>query len=179
MRSTRLSPRHPTDPPGNAGVAPDLFRAAMSAFPSGVAIVTTAGPDGRWYGFTATSFTSVSLEPPLVLVCLATAARCHSVFAGAGRWLIHFLPDTHRALADRFATRGADKFAGDLFAPDETGLPRLRASCWTLNCSAHARHPAGDHTILIGEVTSIRTGPDRRPAVHLGREYRTVCDCTR
>jgi flavin reductase ActVB len=178
MSSTRLTPFHPVDAPARASVPPDLFRAAMSAFPTGVAIVTTTGPDGRWYGFTATSFTSVSLDPPLVLVCLATSARCHSAFAVSDRWLIHFVPYRHRALADRFATRGADKFAGDLFTPDEAGLPRLRASCWILNCTAHARHAAGDHTILIGEVTSIRTGSDR-PAVHLGREYRTVCDCTK
>lgn len=172
-----LSLTHPTDPPAPAHVTPDLFRDAMSAFPTGVAIVTTTGPDGRWHGFTATSFTSVSLDPPLVLVCLATSARCHPVFRAADRWLVHFVPEAHRALADRFATRGADKFAGDQFTPDEAGLPRLRASCWTLSCATHAHHDAGDHTIMVGQVTSIHRGPDR-PAVYVGREYHSVCRCS-
>lgn len=101
------------------------FRSAMAAFPSGVTIVTTSDAGGRWWGFTASSFCSVSLSPPLVLVCLDRNADCHAAFSGASQWAIHLVPPDHIDLARRFATRGADKFAGDWFVADCDGLPIL------------------------------------------------------
>jgi flavin reductase (DIM6/NTAB) family NADH-FMN oxidoreductase RutF len=100
------------------------FREAMSAFPSGVTVVTTTDAEGRWWGFTATSFCSVSAEPPLVLVCLAETAECHPVFAAATDWIIHVLAADHGALALRFATRGADKFGESDFVAGPFGVLR-------------------------------------------------------
>lgn len=134
------------------------FREAMASFPSGVTIVTTADEAGQWRGFTATSFCSVSMEPPLILVCLADSAECHPAFTSAERWLVHVITDEHTELATRFATRGADKFAHPGFAPDEHGLPTLDGSAVTLECSTYDIHPAGDHTILLGRVDNTRLG---------------------
>jgi flavin reductase ActVB len=150
-----------------------LFREAMASFPSGVTIVTTADADGRWWGFTATSFCSVSLDPPLVLVCLARSAECHPVFAGAPRWVVHVVHPEHADLALRFATRGADKFADAGFIADAHGLPVLRNSCVVLDCTAYDRHPAGDHVILVGEVQDVRLGEDL-PAIWFRRGFRVL-----
>ena len=147
-----------------------LFRDAMASFPSGVTIVTTADPSGRWWGFTATSFCSVSMEPPLVLVCLATTAECAQVFHRATRWLVHVIHPDHAQLALRFATRGADKFADAGFVADDNGLPVLDVASVILECSLHDRHPGGDHTILVGQVQTVRIGPET-PAVYFRRAF--------
>lgn len=155
--------------------ATPLFREAMAGFPSGVTIVTTADDDGRWWGFTATSFCSVSMDPPLVLVCLARGAECHPVFARAERWIVHVVHPEHADLALRFATRGADKFTDAGFAADERGLPVLDRACVTLNCTTHARHDGGDHTILVGHVQRTRLG-DEDPAVYFRRGFRELAE---
>jgi flavin reductase ActVB len=147
---------------------PELFRVVMASFPSGVTIVTTAGADGRWWGFTATSFCSVSVDPPLVLVCLAQTAECHLVFAEAQRWLVHVIPPEHAPLGIGFATRGADKFGAADFEPDENRLPRLAGACITLDCEEQAKLPGGDHTILLGRVRRVHIG-DGDPVVFFSR----------
>ncbi len=152
-------------------VSPQRLREAMASFPSGVTIVTTTDATGRWWGFTATSFCSVSMDPPLVLVCLATTAECAPVFDLAPRWVVHVIHPEHAGLAMRFATRGADKFADAGFAADEHGLPVLSSACVRLLCTAHARHPAGDHPILLGEVQDVRLGGGDLPAVYFRRSF--------
>lgn len=146
------------------------FREAMATFPSGVTVVTTTAPDGRWWGFTATSFCSVSMDPPLVLVCLADTAECHPVFAQAQRWLVHIIRPEQSHLAIRFATRGADKFAGDNFTPDDYGLPKLKHAAVTLDCTTHTKLTAGDHTILLGHVKDVQLDPTP-PALYYRRAF--------
>ncbi|HEX5119990.1 MAG TPA: flavin reductase family protein [Pseudonocardiaceae bacterium] len=155
--------------PGETG----LFRDAMASFPSGVTIVTTTDVDDRWWGFTATSFCSVSLEPPLVLVCLARTAQCHPVFADASRWVVHVIRSDDANLATRFATRGADKFRDVGFTADPGGPPVLDRACVRLDCTTHATYTAGDHTILLGRVRHVRVG-DPAPAVYFRRAFHTL-----
>jgi flavin reductase ActVB len=133
----------------------DAFKAAMAGFPSGVTLVTTATPNGRWWGFTATAVCSVSVDPPLVLVCLAKSAECAPVFAEAPGWTIQILRPEHAKLAFRFATRGADKFGGGEFEPGNRGTPVLADACAVLECEAFDHHDGGDHTILVGRVLSV------------------------
>jgi flavin reductase ActVB len=149
------------------------FRDAMARFPSGVTIVTTVDDNGRSWGFTASAFCSVSADPALILVCLATSAECHPVFAEAEHWVVHIIHADQVDLAMRFATRGADKFAGDVFEPDHRGLPRLNGSSVTLDCSTFARYPGGDHTILVGEVSAAYQG-NPRPTVYTDRAFHTL-----
>ncbi|MBL7501437.1 flavin reductase family protein [Frankia sp. CNm7] len=152
-----------------------LFREAMALFPSGVTIVTTTDDAGQWWGFTASSFCSVSMDPPLVLVCLAAKAQCHPAFVAAERFVVHVVHPEHADLAVRFATRGADKFADAGFRPDEHGLPVLDRACVTLSCVTHAVQPAGDHSILLGRVERTWLGDDR-PAVYFRRRFHLIGD---
>lgn len=149
------------------------FRDAMARFPSGVTIVTTVDDDGRSWGFTASAFCSVSADPALVLVCLSTEAECHPVFAEAEHWVVHIIHADQVDLALRFATRGADKFVGDSFVADHRGLPRLSGSSVTLDCSTYARHPGGDHTILVGEVSACYEGHPP-PTVYTNRAFHAL-----
>lgn len=146
------------------------FTEAMSSFPSGVTIATTTDADGRRWGFTASSFCSVSMEPPLVLVCLARTAECHAAFAAAERLAIHIVAPTQADLAMRFATRGVDKFADSDFEVDPHGTPVLRGASVVLGCTLHAQHEAGDHTILVARVETAHATDDA-PAVYFRRRF--------
>ncbi len=149
------------------------FKEAMARFPSGVTIVTTTDRDGRWWGFTASSFCSVSMEPPLVLVCLANSAECYPAFAATQRWNIHILHRDHTDLAVRFATRGADKFADAGFTLDQHGLPQLTEACVTLQCQQFAQQDGGDHTILLGRVDRVAQNVTA-PALYYQRRFHHV-----
>jgi len=158
-------------------VRPDLFREAMTRFASGVTIVTTADPEGRWWGFTASAFSSLSLEPALVLVCLATSAESHPVFEQAPSFVINILRHDQEELALRFGRRGANKFDGGEFRPGRTdGLPVLDSSMVSLKCRAHTRYEGGDHTILIGAVEYVILRSTSRPALHYSRRFWDVVE---
>jgi flavin reductase ActVB len=147
------------------------LRDALASFPSGVTIVTTKDADGRWWGFTASSFCSVSMRPPLVLVCLATSAECYPVFDAAEEWVIQVIHPDHAEIASRFATRGADKFGDGGFRLGVHGLPVLDEAIATIHCRRHQHYPAGDHTILLGEVQSTAADLSREPAIYFRRGF--------
>ena len=150
---------------------PEKFREAMSAFPSGVTLMTTADPDGEFRGFAASSFCSVSIDPALVLVCISKTAQCHDAFLENDQWSIQIAGAAHIDLINRFATKGADKFGGGEFLPDHRGVPVLLDAAVLIECEAHARLDGGDHTILVARVIEIDL--DDRPAVlYFQREFR-------
>src|SRR5215469_18053991 len=151
----------------------DKFREAMASFPSGATIVTTTDAAGGWWGFTASSFCSVSLDPPLVLICLARSAECYQAFADAERWNVHVLPLRHADLAVRFATRGADKFDGAGFIPDARGLPILEGVSVWMRCAAHSTVDGGDHLVLLGQVEEVAIG-DEVPFVYFRRKFHAL-----
>jgi flavin reductase ActVB len=140
------------------GPAPEAFRAALARFPSGVTIVTTRDEPGEPWGFTASAFSSLSLDPPLVLVCLDRGANCHPAFSVAQRYAVNILTPAHEALARRFATKDGDKYSDGSFALEPGEPPVLRDAAAVLWCDAEDLVPAGDHTILIGRVTDARVG---------------------
>jgi flavin reductase ActVB len=153
-------------------INPALFREAMMRFASGVTIVTTADTEAKWWGFTASSFTSLSLDPPLVLVCLAKSADSHPVFVSAPAFIVNVLGTEHESLAMRFASKGTEKFAGEEFrAGTVDGLPVLRDAHVSLKCRTHALYEGGDHTILIGEVEYIHVRMEGEPALHYDRKF--------
>jgi len=152
-------------------ITPDEYRQALARFATGVTIITPAGRDGRWWGFTASSFTSLSIDPPLILVCLANTARCHAVFTSAPGFRVNVLGPEHEQLAVRFATKGADKFAGNEFRPAADGLPILDDALVNLRCRTVEQTVAGDHTILIARVEAAQLRPDGTPAVNVDRRY--------
>jgi flavin reductase ActVB len=134
------------------------FRQAMMRFPSGVTIVTMIDDAGRRWGFTASAFTLLSMQPPQVLVCLDRSANCYPHFRDAGHFAINILGAHHTALARHFATKGVDKFTGLDFEPGEFRLPLLPDAVASLECQKVEVTPGGDHVILIGEPLSIRLG---------------------
>jgi flavin reductase ActVB len=159
--------------PAQRGWDRDRFREAMASFPSGATIVTTSDAAGRWWGFTASSFCSVSLDPPLVLTCLSRSAQCFPAFASADRWNVHVLPHRHADLAVRFATRGADKFDGSGFITDAHSLPLLAdVSVW-MRCAAHAKVEGGDHLVLMGQVEEVALG-EEMPFVYFRRKFHSL-----
>ena len=152
---------------------PEEFRAAMARFAAGVVVVTTVDDAGVPRGFTASSFCSVSLNPPLILVCLANSADSFAAFASCGRFAVSVLGFEHRPMAQQFATKGADKFASDGLSRTPGGLPAVAGALVELDCEMHARHRAGDHTILIGRVSGARLGEDAgAPMVYYDRSFR-------
>lgn len=165
-----------------SGIEPQLnlddFRAAMSMWPSGVTITTTVNAEGLRWGFTASAFSSLSLEPPLILVCLAAAAKCHETFVRAGSFAVNLLGTRHEQLALRFASRGSDKFRDANFQPGHTGSPILTDAVASLECVRHATVPAGDHTILIGKVVCASVNASARHTasamVHFARRFGVV-----
>ncbi|MFD6424605.1 flavin reductase [Streptomyces sp. NPDC060198] len=146
------------------------FTTAMARVPSPVTVVTTYGPDGVPYGFTAGSFVSASLDPPLVLVCLDKGASTHPAFASAERFLVNVLGEGQQAVARRFAASGTDRFASGDMRPLEGGLPGLPDACARIACRLHSVLDAGDHTALLGRVEQTYTG-GRTPLVHVDRLF--------
>lgn len=149
---------------------PELFRETMSSFPSGVTIVTTVSGDGQPRGFAASSFCSLSMDPPLVLVCLAKSAQCHDAFNESDKWAIHVAGSHQVDLISRFATKDTDKFAGGEFVTDHRGVPILPDAAAVLMCTAHDRADGGDHTILIARVDSVVLR-DHMPALYFQRSF--------
>jgi flavin reductase ActVB len=147
-----------------------LFRQALRCFPSGVTIITTVDEHGRRWGFTASAFTFVSLEPPRILVCLDSAANCHPSFNSADGFAVNVLGAEHEELARHFATKAADKFGGRNFQPGDLRLPVLPDAVAALECRTAGRLPVGDHTILVGEPVAIRLRAGS-PAVFYDRRF--------
>lgn len=133
---------------------PAVFRRALGGFPTGVTVVT-AQTEGRPVGMTANSFTSVSLDPPLVSWCVAASSANHAAYVAADAYAVHFLGAEHGDMAMRFAGKRGDKFAGLRYRPGRSGAPILDGLAPVLDCRVWARYPGGDHTILVGEVVGL------------------------
>jgi flavin reductase (DIM6/NTAB) family NADH-FMN oxidoreductase RutF len=137
------------------------FRAGLGCYPTGVTVVTTRDATGEARGFTANSFTSVSLDPPLVLVCLAKTAHSHAVFAEAPSFAIHVLSEAQKEVSSLFASKASDKFDRCQWTAGLGGVPLIQSSLAVFECTAHQFLDAGDHTILIGRVINLEHNAGR------------------
>jgi flavin reductase (DIM6/NTAB) family NADH-FMN oxidoreductase RutF len=147
---------------------PILFRQAMSRLASGVTVVTTARGTER-FGLTASSFVSVSLDPPLVLVCVARALQAHRVIEESGVFAVNLLSIRQLETGLRFAglkRDPADRFEGVESVHGVTGAPLLVDSIASLDCRLHAAHEGGDHGIFVGEVVQVVLGRDEPPLLY-------------
>ncbi|MFF3883662.1 flavin reductase [Streptomyces sp. NPDC001914] len=154
------------------------FRQVLSRWPSGVGIVTTAGDDG-WHGMTASSFSSVSLAPPLVLVCLDRTIRSHDLLARNGVFAVNVLGRDHLALGRRFAgmePEVTDRFAAGDWIPGATGSPLLTDSAAWVDCRVIQRYPGGDHTIFLGEVVAAGVPRITSPLLFHSRSWGQLAD---
>lgn len=147
-------------------VDPALFRGAMASFPTGVTIITTT-VDGKPSGTTVSAFSSLSLDPPLVLVCLARTSRTLQDVARTGRFCVNILAEGQEALAYAFAKSGAnDRFDQTDFTPGVEGDPVLAGCAATVECRVHETFAGGDHDILVGAPIRISVNPTAAPLVH-------------
>ena len=144
------------------------FRNAMASFASGVTIVTTRDETGKPWGFTASSFASLSLHPPMVLVCMGKRARAYDVFTQARIFAVSILNADQAHLARLFSTRGADRFGDAAIIDSPKGFPVAAGALAQLDCALEILHPGGDHAILIGRPLSIRLNPGQ-PLLHWDR----------
>ncbi|MEV1004938.1 flavin reductase family protein [Nonomuraea sp. NPDC050202] len=154
-------------------VETQTLKQALAKYVTGITVVTTTDSAGRRWGFTASSFTPVSLDPPQILVCIARSAQCHATFMETDEFAVNVLTNQQEAVAERFARRGGDKFAGFPFEAGSHGLPVLDKALAVFECETRDRFPAGDHTILLGEVSNVRVS-NGVPALYFDRKLRRV-----
>ena len=136
---------------------PADLRAAFGKFPTGVTVVTALSGDGTPVGFTANSFTSVSLDPPLLLVCPARSLSSYPIFAACEHFAVNVLGEDQREISNRFAGRGEDRFSATDWRADAAGVPLIGGAIAQFSCRVHQRVEAGDHLILIGRITDVQT----------------------
>ena len=145
----------------------------LGHFAAGVTVVTTVGDDGTPYGLTATAFTSVSLEPPLVLVCVDKRSESHPHFHVSGVFAVNFLAVDHEHLSRRFAASGGDKFSELTIRKGVTGAPVLAEALGHLECTTTEILEAGDHTIFLGQVEAA-DAREGEPLVYFRGAYRRI-----
>jgi flavin reductase (DIM6/NTAB) family NADH-FMN oxidoreductase RutF len=149
-------------------VDPNLFREAMSRFASGVTVVTARSGEER-FGLTASSFVSVSMDPPLVLVCVANILHTHVVIEETGAFAVNILGIHQLEAGLRFAglkPEFSNRFEGFEWTSAVTGSPLLKDSIASLDCRLQAAHPGGDHTIFVGEVLHAVISKDEVPLLY-------------
>lgn len=151
----------------------DEFRAALGRFASGVTIVTTRDAEGRLHGITVSAFCSVSLEPPLILVCIEKTTGSHYAFLESSSFVVNLLSSEQQYLSDRFASRLPDKFETVKYQTGIDDLPVLSGALANLECRLQNSHDAGDHTIFIGQIERA-TVRDGEPLVYFHGNYRKI-----
>jgi flavin reductase (DIM6/NTAB) family NADH-FMN oxidoreductase RutF/pimeloyl-ACP methyl ester carboxylesterase len=150
------------------------FRDALGCFATGVTIITAMGADGKPIGLTANSFTSVSLDPPLLLVCVANNAGSAPVLRSAERFAVNVLQIGQQPTSNRFAGKGEDRFANTPWEVGEFGTPVLTGSLSSFECARDAVHEGGDHFILVGRVLKAMFEPRRDPLLYFRGKYRRL-----
>ncbi|MBC7842552.1 MAG: flavin reductase family protein [Gemmatimonadaceae bacterium] len=151
----------------------DLFRAVLGRFASGVTIITTTDDDGRDQGMTVSAFSSLSLDPPLVLVCIDHGASLWPVLQTAEHFAVNILASQQEALSRRFSSKEPDRFDGIGFTRGNTGVPMLDDTLASIECAIVTRVPQGDHSILIGHVES-GTTRDLQPLLYYRGGYASL-----
>lgn len=157
-----------------AGSDARTLRDAMGCFATGITIVTSCGRDGAPIGLTANSFTSVSLDPPLLLVCIANTAGTAPHLREAEHFAVNVLQTAQQPASNRFAGKGEDRFAATAWHSGETGMPLLDGSLVSFECKRHAVHDGGDHFLLVGEVVRAQFEPRRDPLLYFRGKYRRL-----
>jgi flavin reductase (DIM6/NTAB) family NADH-FMN oxidoreductase RutF len=148
----------------------DNFRRVCSCFPTGVTITTLIGTDGHPYGITISSFTSVSLEPPLVLICIDHRSRIVQYLTMGCAFAINVLSDDQHELSSRFARHWESRFSGVAWQTGVTGSPLLEGAAAVLECRLHQSIQAGDHLIVLGQVVG-GVSTDRLPLLYFRSSY--------
>lgn len=162
-----------------AQAAARRFRDVLGCFASGITVITTIGGDGQPVGMTCQSFSSVSLDPPLVMFIPARSSRAWPLIQRSGRFCVNILAADQEHVSAQMATKGADKFAGIGWTPGAaTGSPVIDGTLAHLDCAIHAVYEGGDHYVVIGRVEHLEThaedAPSTEPLLYFKGRYRTT-----
>ena len=137
-------------------VTEDEFRNVLGRFPSGVTVVTTVGANGKDYGITVSAFSSVSLVPPLVLICIERTASAHEPLTTSAGFVVNILSADQEQLARRFSIVDIDRFEGVGYSRAQNGIPILDDVVAVIECTRNTLFDGGDHTIIVGRVDTAR-----------------------
>lgn len=151
-------------------IDPAAFRAALSRFASGVTVLTCRTADGTDLGMTATAFSSLSLTPPLILACVDLDATMAAHLVEGVPFAVHVLAEGQNAWSARFAGAETDRFAGVPVTRGRGAVPLLPDVLARLECRVSARHPGGDHVIVVGAVAGVQFG-DAAPLLYFRGAY--------
>jgi len=182
---TIASNPRPTRPPKIAIAGPtcyigtvigaDEFRRVLGHFATGITVVATRDGEGRPTGLTVSAFSSVSLDPPLVLVCVDQKAQSYPALVQQGRFSVNVLREDQEDVSRRFATTRLDKFDGLPHHLSSLGLPLLDHALAQLECVTVSTHVEGDHTVLVGRVEQVHAGSGE-PLVYYRARYRRLAE---
>jgi flavin reductase (DIM6/NTAB) family NADH-FMN oxidoreductase RutF len=150
------------------------LRDALGCFATGVTVVTCIDGEGRPFGLTANSFTSVSLDPPLLLVCVHRDAASAAALTGASHFAVNVLQTGQQPASIRFSTRAEDRFGQGDWSEGEYGAPVLKESLSVFECERDALHEGGDHHILVGRVLKASFDPSLDPLLYFRGKYRRL-----
>ena len=164
----------PTSGEYRSGHDPRTLRDALGCFATGVTVVTCLTPDGSPAGLTVNSFTSVSLEPPLLLVCLAKPAASAAALTEASHFAVNVLQTGQQPASIRFSTRDEDRFGTTPWSCGEAGAPILKDSLGVFECERYSVHDGGDHHILIGQVIKASFDAGLDPLLFFRGRYRRL-----
>lgn len=156
-------------------VTQDEFRTALSRFASGVTVVTTKDARGILHGITVSAFCSVSLEPPLVLICIEKITGSHYAFEESNVFVVNILREGQGDLSEHFASQLPKKFDDVEYVLNAEGVPILTGALVNLECRLKFAHQGGDHSIFVGEVEKV-TVREGMPLIHFKGEYRELGD---
>lgn len=161
-----------THEPPASKIDPLEFRRVMGQYPTGVSVITSADENGYPVaGMTAGTFTSVSLDPPLVAFLPAKTSKSWPLIEATGRFCINVLSDTQTALSKSFSSSGGDKFAGVSWHLSQNGLPIIDDVIAWIECELHSVVDAGDHVIVLGQVTNMKHHTEGNPLVFHGGKF--------
>ncbi len=149
-------------------VSKEDFRAALGRFVSGVTVITTLANDNQPAGITVSAFASVSLEPLLVLACIDRRASVHEYLYEGKHFAVNILAEDQEHLSRRFASKDQERFNGTGYSEGATGAPLLDGALAYLECRVVHAYPGGDHTIIVGEVESVRIAEHKPLAYYRG-----------
>ena len=156
-------------------VSANDFRRGLGQFGSGVTVVTTHSSSGRAFGLTVSSFCSVSLDPPLVLVCIHNRSEAHAGFADSGVFAVSVLAEGQEEESRHFSSAGPDKVDGS-YPRGRQGAALVPGALAHIECRVVATHVAGDHHVYVGEVLNVSARPGRPLMYHGGRYHRLADD---
>lgn len=156
-------------------ISKDEFRAALSKFASGVTVVTLKDKNGNPHGITVSAFSSVSLEPPLILVCIDNDAGSHSAFRESQRFVVNILSEKQSEHSNQFASKIPDKFINVHHHKGLEDIPVLKDALVNLECRLVKDFVAGDHTIFIGEIERTHIN-DGKPLVYYQGDYKKIAE---